>query len=95
MENSLPGPQPYTSTPQLPFKTPQIESNRDHKATNRGTSGGLGILPKLCKDVGPKPQNVAQVAIVLHIFGALVVIEPSTTPSMHSPLQNKDETRFE
>ena len=32
----------YTSTPQLPFKTPQIPSNRDHKALNRGTLGGLG-----------------------------------------------------
>ena len=33
----------YTSTPQLPFKEPQIPSNRDHKALNRGTLGGLGI----------------------------------------------------
>ena len=31
-----------TSTPQLPFKTPQIPSNRDHKALNRATLGGLG-----------------------------------------------------
>ena len=31
-----------TSTPQLPFKTPQIPSNRDHKALDRGTLGGLG-----------------------------------------------------
>ena len=31
------------STPQLPFKKPQIESNRDHKALNRGTLGGLGL----------------------------------------------------
>ena len=30
------------STPQLPFKTPQIPSNRDHKALKRGTLGGLG-----------------------------------------------------
>ena len=29
-----------TSTPQVPFKTPQIPSNRDHKALNRGTLGG-------------------------------------------------------
>ena len=28
--------------PQLPSKTPQIPSNRDHKALNRGTLGGLG-----------------------------------------------------
>ena len=33
---------PKSSTPQLPFKTPQIPSNRDHKALNRGTLGGLG-----------------------------------------------------
>ena len=32
-----------TSTPQLPFKAPQIPFNRDHKASNRGTWGGLGI----------------------------------------------------
>ena len=35
---------PVTSTPQLPFKEPQIPSNRDCKALNRGTSGGLGIV---------------------------------------------------
>ena len=33
----------HTSTPQLPFKTPQIPSNRDYKAPNRGTLGGLGL----------------------------------------------------
>ena len=32
-----------TSTPQLSFKRPHIPSNRDHKALNRGTLGGLGI----------------------------------------------------
>ena len=32
----------FTSTPQLPFKRPQIPSNRYHKALNRGTLGGLG-----------------------------------------------------
>ena len=31
-----------TSTPQLPFKRPHIPTNRDHKALNRGTLGGLG-----------------------------------------------------
>ena len=36
---------PLTSTPQLPFKEHQIPSNRDHKALNRGTLGGLGIAP--------------------------------------------------
>ena len=29
------------------FKTPQIPSNRDHKALNRGTEGGLGSV-KCC-----------------------------------------------
>ena len=33
------------STPQLPFKRPQIPSNRDHKGLNRGTLGGLGVYP--------------------------------------------------
>ena len=33
----------YTSTPQLPFKRPQIPSNKDLKALNRGTLGGLGM----------------------------------------------------
>ena len=32
---------PCISTPQLPFKEPQILSNRNHQA-NRGTLGGLG-----------------------------------------------------
>ena len=30
---------PHTSTPQLPFKEPQIPSNRDQKALNRGPLG--------------------------------------------------------
>ena len=29
------------STPQLPSKRPQIPSNRDHKALNKGTLGGF------------------------------------------------------
>ena len=33
-----------TSTPQLPFKRPHTPTKRDHKALNRGTLGGLGIL---------------------------------------------------
>ena len=33
----------HTSTPQLPFKTLQIPSDRDHKALNAGALGGLGI----------------------------------------------------
>ena len=34
-----------SSTPQLPFKIPQIPCNRDHhKALNRGTLGGLGFF---------------------------------------------------
>ena len=37
------------STPQLPFKIPQIPSNRDYKALNRGTLGGLGIHVPLLK----------------------------------------------
>ena len=32
-----------TSTPQLPFKRPPMPSNRDHKALNRATLGGLAI----------------------------------------------------
>ena len=34
--------QTKSGSPQLPFKTPQIPSNGDHKALNRGTLGGLG-----------------------------------------------------
>ena len=30
------------SDPQLAFKRPQIPSNRDHKALNRGTLGDVG-----------------------------------------------------
>ena len=32
-----------TWTSQLPFKEPQVPSNRDHKALNSGTVGGVGI----------------------------------------------------
>ena len=46
------------STPQLPFKTPQIPSNRDHKALNRRTLGGLGHQTRsmVYKDVTRPPQ---------------------------------------
>ena len=44
-----------TSTPQLPFKKPQIPSNRDYKAPNRGTLGGLGRRSLcLCRLGGPR-----------------------------------------
>ena len=33
-----------SSTPQLPSKKPQIESNRDHKALTRGTLGGSRLI---------------------------------------------------
>ena len=35
--------QGYMGTPQLLFKRPQVPSNRDHKALNRGTLGGAGM----------------------------------------------------
>ena len=46
--------------PQLPFKKPQIESNRDHKALNRGTLGGLGMEAGLglLVQVGFRPVRV-------------------------------------
>ena len=31
-----------SAPPQLPFTIPHIPTNRDHKALNRGTLGGLG-----------------------------------------------------
>ena len=39
-----------TSTPQLPFKIRQIPSNRDYKALNRATLGGLGMTSTLAPD---------------------------------------------
>ena len=42
---------PYSTyiarTPQLPFKRPQIPSNRDYMALNRATVGGLGIYSNI------------------------------------------------
>ena len=35
-----------SSTPQLPFKEPQMPSHRDHKALNKGTFGG--VAEELC-----------------------------------------------
>ena len=40
---NIPKPLGTTSTPQLPFKIPQIPSDRDYKAPNGGTLGGLGM----------------------------------------------------
>ena len=40
-----------TSSPQLPFKIPHIPSNRDHKALNGGTLGGLGRACRLLRMV--------------------------------------------
>ena len=49
-----------TSTPQLPFKRPQIPSYRDHKALNRATFGGSRyvILEVLyCFDLAMDDEN--------------------------------------
>ena len=47
----------FPAPPQLPSKTPQIPSNRDHKALNRATLGGPGskIIFYLLRD-GCKPK---------------------------------------
>ena len=53
-----------TGTPQLPFKRPQISSNRDHKALNRGTFGGvLGMIIDL---LGPalKAKVLSQASLL-------------------------------
>ena len=39
----------HTSTPQLPFKIPHMPSNRDYKALNRATLGGLGTYIHTCE----------------------------------------------
>ena len=39
--SALTASRPRGTAPQLPFKTPQIPSNRDRKALNRGTLEGL------------------------------------------------------
>ena len=43
---------PSTSTHQLPFKEPQIPSNRVYKALNRGTLGGLGNGARIKMTIG-------------------------------------------
>ena len=46
-----------TSTPQLPFKGPQIPSNGDHKALNGGTLGGAGRCKCRYKYILPAPPR--------------------------------------
>ena len=57
-----------TSTPQLPFKRPQIPSNRDHKALNRGTLGGAGTTRAVSQSLRLS-QRVSPVKG--QVFGAL------------------------
>ena len=49
---------PPSSTPQLPFKIPQIPSNRDYKALNRATLGGLGYQDRM-QEAFPMSRPVA------------------------------------
>ena len=45
------------STPQISSKTHQIPSNRDHKALNRGTFGGLGgDMPRISSWYDEEPK---------------------------------------
>ena len=53
--------------PQLPLKEPQIPSNRDHKALNRGTLGGLGMGSNY--DLGKIPS----IRVCWKTWGVLVV----------------------
>ena len=49
--------------PQLPFKTPQIACNGDHKALHRGTLGGLGKRNSMGAsgyDPGPDDHRVSR-----------------------------------
>ena len=62
----------YTSTPQLPIKVPQIPSNRDQEALNRGTLGGgcwqeaaVGFVPSSSSMVGAGPLVQRSVSMPL------------------------------
>ena len=52
--------QQTNSTPQLPFKEPQIPSNTDHKALSRGALGGLenGFLTMVTEFMFPNSNTV-------------------------------------
>ena len=52
---------PSTSTPKLPFEIPHIPRNRDHKALNRGTLGGLGTC-SCCLKHSVTPQALSKKA---------------------------------
>ena len=62
-----------TSTPQLPFKIPHIPSNRDHKAINRGTLGGLGTEPIFLVSpcIGPSLEPEREILMFMWSFGPL------------------------
>ena len=63
---------PIPAPPQLPFKTPQVPSNRDCKALNRGTLGGLGTFP-YCGTVNPTGVGLHHVFKVrLRLTGKVV-----------------------
>ena len=66
----------YTSVdqqPQLSFKEPQIPSNREHKALNRGTLGGQGkretfnSIPGAFRTDKPVPVILLMVEILHHL----------------------------
>ena len=70
------------STTYLPFKEPQIPSNRDHKALNRGTGGGLGRW--YCRASGLKVGKVSilgalrTLKVNLDVLGLKNLSRPST-----------------
>ena len=70
-----------------PFKTPQIPSDRDHKALNRGTLGGLGgwrylHMAGMCPEDGERVQASTQKKRCLaQTITVIFSIVPSETQS--------------
>ena len=88
-----------TSTPQLPFREPQIPSNRDHKALNRGTLLGLGgslALPTCMGSLGssgPFPENIKNKVRDSHVLVSLNCCSQNwgafiKEPVLHGPSHN-------
>ena len=72
----------FSSTLQLPFKIPQIPSNRDYKALNRATLRGLGSLASLEVWI---VRRFASLSIASEVEAAHILAASASGPAWRQP----------
>ena len=83
------------STPQLPFKKPQIPSNRDHKNLNRGTLGGAGVCHVsyvLCYVQFVSIHVHVDVCVLVFVYVYVCICIPVYARVLGGPCKKKPDT---